>query len=632
MSFRVHLKRLFLAAVALAPLPLFAQETPTCDGYVCTTPGSALTVGPTAVAPGQQGTAVGDQASAGGFASSALGERAQATGDNSSAFGSNARASGGSSTALGNQARASDGNAIAIGNFSDASAISALALGDNASASGIFASALGAQASASGESSTALGAGATATGANCVALGVSSNCTRDNSVDVGNRVISSVAAGTEAFDAVNVAQLRSVAGGLGGGAGIGPDGLFKSPTYNLSTGSYSDVGSALSALDSKPSGGAAWMSSSEAEPATAMGDPVLGHGNNLAVGAGAGAGSGLNQHNVAIGGGAQAGRTGDITNAEGGQATAIGAEAVATNLASTAVGAFAVSSGRYSTAIGSGAVADENYTVSFGHRAGGAGELDVTNRLVYISDGINPTDAMNMRQGNQIASWYGGGAEQLNGVSIAPMFQLSGGMFRDVNSALVYLDSKTGSEGGSVGPQGPKGDTGPQGPAGVGSGRDDLAVHYDDASQGAVTLGGSGGTAIHNLRAGTADTDAVNLDQLNRSAQSTLSQANAYADVGDSQTRDWAKAYTDSQIRPLNRRINQAGAVGSVIGGMALSAGSVQQQDKLSMGVASYRGQSAIGIGFVHRFENDRVAVAVGGAFAGEGSAVAVSVSIGLNH
>lgn len=64
---------------------------------------------------------------------------------------------------------------------------------------------------------------------------------------------------------------------------------------------------------------------------------------------------------------------------------------------------------------------------------------------------------------------------------------------------------------------------------------------------------------------------------------------------------------------------------------MALSAGSVQQQDKLSMGLASYRGQSAIGIGYVHRFENDRVAVDVGGAFAGEGSAMAVSVSIGLN-
>lgn len=673
MSFRACFKRLFLAAVALSPLPLFAQEVPSCDGVVCTTADGSVAIGATAVAnpafggpatavgayasaTGGVSTAVGEEASASGYASTAVGTSAQASGDNSAAYGSTARASGSQSTALGNYASAAGGNAIAVGNYANASVMSALAVGDNSSASGAFSTALGAVATASADSATAVGAGAsaegassaafgsqarasggnavaigafaTASGTNCVALGANSACLRDDSVDIGNRVISSVAAGTDTFDAVNVAQLRSVSGGLGGGAGIGPDGTFKAPQYNLSTGSYSDVGSALTALDSKPSGGAPWMASSEAVPAIAQGNAVLGNGNNLAVGAGAASGSGLNQHNTALGANAQAGLAGDITNGTGGQATAVGTFSQASNLGSTAVGAMAVSSGRFSTAIGSTAVADENYTVSFGHK-GDPGFLDSTSRLVYVSDGINPTDAMNMRQGGLIASWYGGGVDYLNG--IGPTFSLSGGDFRDVGSALLYLDSKTGSGGGvgPQGPQGPKGDTGPQGPAGIGNGRDDLAVHYDDASQQSVTLGGSGGTAIHNLRAGVADTDAVNVDQLNRSAQSTLNQANSYSDAGDMRTRDWAKAYTDSQIRPLNRRINQAGAVGSVIGGMALSAGSVQQQDKLSMGVASYRGQSAIGIGYVHRF--DRVAVAVGGAFAGEGSALAVSVSIGLN-
>jgi hypothetical protein len=263
---------------------------------------------------------------------------------------------------------------------------------------------------------------------------------------------------------------------------------------------------------------------------------------------------------------------------------------------------------------------------AFAHRATGTGELDSTSRLVYISDGINRTDAMNMRQGSRIASWYGGGVDYLK--AIVPTFALSGGTFSDVNRALLYLDGKN-TGGGGVGPQWPKGDTGPQGPA---SGHDDLAVHYDDSTQQSVTLGGSGGTAIHNVRALETDTDAVNVGQLNRSARDTFSQANAYADAGDAANRDWAKAYTDSRLTPLSRRINQAGAVGSVIGGMALSAGSVQQQDKLSMGAASFRGQSAIGIGYVHRFDNDRVAVAVGVAIAGEGSTLAVSVSIGLNH
>lgn len=102
------------------------------------------------------------------------------------------------------------------------------------------------------------------------------------------------------------------------------------------------------------------------------------------------------------------------------------------------------------------------------------------------------------------------------------------------------------------------------------------------------------------------------MDQLNRSAQRTLSQANAYSDAGDSKARDWARAYTDSQLKPLNRRIAQAGAVGSVFGSMAPSAGAIPQHSKLSMGVTGYRGQSAIGIAYTYRFENDRVAIAVG--------------------
>lgn len=565
MSFRACIKNLLLAAMAVhAPFPVFAQEST----------GSTV-LGPNAVASADYATAVG--------------QAAAATASFSSAFGQNAQAKEYGSTAVG-------GSAVATG-----------------------------------YKSLALGTGATADASACVAIGTSSGCGgRDSTLAVGNaglglyRQITGVADGQQSSDAVTVGQLARATGGTFVG------GRYVAPTYNLSTGSYTDVGSALTALDSKPSGGAAapWMASSEADPAIAMGDPVLGRGNNLAVGSGAVSGSGLNQHNVAVGGGAKAGPTGDITDATGGQATAVGAYAEATNLSSSAFGFRAAASGRYSTAIGSFAVADEDRTVSFG-RKGDPGFLDNTSRLVYVSDGINPTDAMNMRQGAQIASWYGGGVDYLNG--IGPTFSLSGGDFRDVGSALLYLDGKE-TGGGGIGPQGPKGDTGAQGPAGAGSGHDDLAVHYDDSSQQSVTLGGSGGTAIHNVRAGTADTDAVNVDQLNRSAQNTLSQANAYADAGDLANRDWAKAYTDSQIRPLNRRINQAGAVGSVIGGMALSAGSVQQQDKLSMGVASYRGQSAIGIGYVHRFENDRVAVAVGGAFAGEGSALAVSVSIGLNR
>ncbi|WP_144774552.1 YadA-like family protein, partial [Luteimonas sp. J16] len=62
---------------------------------------------------------------------------------------------------------------------------------------------------------TAIGDGATATAANSVALGHGSVADRANTVSVGSagneRQITNVAAGTQATDAVNVAQLESTA-------------------------------------------------------------------------------------------------------------------------------------------------------------------------------------------------------------------------------------------------------------------------------------------------------------------------------------------------------------------------------------------------------------------------------------
>jgi autotransporter adhesin len=72
-----------------------------------------------------------------------------------------------------------------------------------------------AQTWASGAQSTAVGYYATARGANSVALGANSEAVRANSVAVGSagneRQITSVAAGSEATDAVNKAQLDAVA-------------------------------------------------------------------------------------------------------------------------------------------------------------------------------------------------------------------------------------------------------------------------------------------------------------------------------------------------------------------------------------------------------------------------------------
>ncbi|MDR5751627.1 YadA-like family protein [Caballeronia sp. LZ024] len=61
-------------------------------------------------------------------------------------------------------------------------------------------------------------------------------------------------------------------------------------------------------------------------------------------------------------------------------------------------------------------------------------------------------------------------------------------------------------------------------------------VAYDDASKDSVTLGGSNGTQIHNVAAGTADQDAVNLDQLTKAGlkvDSTGTPTNSFVAYDD---------------------------------------------------------------------------------------------------
>ncbi|MDU8924342.1 YadA-like family protein [Pasteurellaceae bacterium LIM206] len=89
------------------------------------------------------------------------------------------------------------------------------AVGQNAAATGGNSSAYGNNATASGVNSTAIGQNATATADNSVALGQGSVANEANTVSVGSagneRRITNVAPGVNATDAVNKAQLDTVA-------------------------------------------------------------------------------------------------------------------------------------------------------------------------------------------------------------------------------------------------------------------------------------------------------------------------------------------------------------------------------------------------------------------------------------
>ncbi|EKJ5691973.1 trimeric autotransporter adhesin SadA [Salmonella enterica] len=204
--------------------------------------------------------AMGYKASAMGKWSTAIGSYSQSTGDSSLALGVKSVSAGDRAIAMGASSSASGSYSMAMGVHANSSGAKSVALGYKSVASGATSSALGYQATASGDDSAAFGNGAKAIGTNSVALGSGSVAQEDNSVAVGNsttqRQITYVAKGdinSTSTDAVTGAQIyslsQSVADRLGGGASVNSDGTVNAPLYEVGTGIYNNVGSALSALN-----------------------------------------------------------------------------------------------------------------------------------------------------------------------------------------------------------------------------------------------------------------------------------------------------------------------------------------------------------------------------------------------
>ncbi|EQB5305302.1 trimeric autotransporter adhesin SadA [Salmonella enterica] len=204
--------------------------------------------------------AMGYHASAMGKWSTAIGSYSQSTGDSSLALGVKSTSAGDRAIAMGASSSASGSYSMAMGVYANSSGAKSVALGYKSVASGATSSALGYQATASGDDSAAFGNGAKAIGTNSVALGSGSIAQEDNSVAVGNsttqRQITYVAKGdinSTSTDAVTGAQIyslsQSVADRLGGGASVNSDGTVNAPLYEVGTGIYNNVGSALSTLN-----------------------------------------------------------------------------------------------------------------------------------------------------------------------------------------------------------------------------------------------------------------------------------------------------------------------------------------------------------------------------------------------
>ena len=169
-----------------------AYANGTGSGNAQVTTGNNIAIGQRAYAKGGNSIALGQRTKAEGSAALAFGVSASAGGANSLAAGQLADASGVGSVAIGgaaqtaNAARASGTQAIAIGQKSNATGDQATAMGVNAQASGNAAVAVGKDNNVSGNGSGALGSGNTVGQENSFVLGKDVTTSQANSVVLGN--------------------------------------------------------------------------------------------------------------------------------------------------------------------------------------------------------------------------------------------------------------------------------------------------------------------------------------------------------------------------------------------------------------------------------------------------------------
>ncbi|WP_349252596.1 YadA-like family protein [Burkholderia sp. AU19243] len=506
------------------------------------TSGTAMAAGVSSVAAGRDALAVGVQAVAGSDNSVALGSGAQTGADQpyAVAVGSGVTTNGAETVAVGSNAKANANRAVALGNNRVwALGQSSVAIGDGAKAqagavNGI-AVGTGASVAVNIVDAMALGAGASATAAGGVALGSGAVANRGNALSVGSgtvqRQIINVAKGTASTDAVNVSQLKGVTDALGGGAAIGTDGSVKAPVYTVDGKEYANVGDALEAAAASGGGtsenavvydGATKDKVTLAgKTGTTLSNVKAGTLDTDAVNVSQLKSSGLiGEDGKSLSAVVYDGATKDKVTLAGGK--------TGTTLSNVKAGTLDMDAVNVSQLKSSGLIGEDGKSLSAvvydkkddgstnfaSVTLGGAG-AKVPTVLHNVAKGVATTDAVNVSQLKGVTDALGGGAGiGADGGVKAPVYTVDGKEYANVGDALEAA-------------------------AASGGGTSENAVVYDGATKDKVTLaGGKTGTTLSNVKAGTLDTDAVNVSQLKSSGLIGEDGKSLSAVVYDGATKD----------------------------------------------------------------------------------------------
>ncbi|ACC73453.1 ESPR-type extended signal peptide-containing protein [Paraburkholderia phymatum] len=341
------------------------------------------------LASGEDAIAIGGDAQANDMGAVAIGAHAQAAHSGSIALGDNAQASASNSVALGANAStnavlttpAYQPGTTPLAGATPVGEVSVGSAGSERRVTNVAAGAAGTDAVNVSQLKSAVDASSSAVLASAVLY---DEATRRDSVTLGGTTATSPVAlrnvapgsiGSTSRDAVNGSQLfnvaNSTAAALGGGAAVGSDGKIGAPTYVIADKSYSDVGTALSAVDKSMINLTGYTKYIQVSVKNPNDDPVANAKGDFSVAIGSAAAAQANL-SLALG-------TGSRASEEGAVAIGYGALARFAN----------------SVALGSGSHADEDGVVSVGSPMD-----NLTRRITNVADGINANDAVTVEQLN----------------------------------------------------------------------------------------------------------------------------------------------------------------------------------------------------------------------------------------
>ena len=133
---------------------------------------------------------------------------------------------------------------------------------------------------------------------------------------------------------------------------------------------------------------------------------------------------------------------------------------------------------------------------------------------------------------------------------------------------------------------------------------------------------------VTHVAAGTADTDAVNVAQMNKSSSDTLSSANSYTDTRFAGLESTFKDYslqTERRFQEVDKRFDRQGAMSAAMMNMATSTAGLRGQNRIGVGAGLQGADQAVAVGY-QRMINENTSLSISGALSKEESSGGVGV------